>query len=148
MLNHVEFTVPRGTLTADFCTDLDQLLCGILGWSEGRNLTLPNPTTGGTEFARWYDATDEQYVVLHEHDRHVSIGVDDHFGWRVESFDQLDEILEECKKLQARDERLEFLHVVDGRPSTMETETHRFGGFYAKYLMPVYLDINYNERIS
>ncbi len=145
MLNHVEYTVPVGTLTDEYCRDLDQFLCGILGWQAGKNLSLPNPTKGGLEFARWYDINENQYCVLHEEGQCMQMGADDHFGWKVESFRRLDEILEQCQNMQRRDDRLSFLHVIDGRPSSMEHEGKMFGGFYVKYLLPVYVDINVIE---
>jgi hypothetical protein len=146
LLSHVEMTIPRGTLTDSFCTDLDQLLCGILGWGEGRTMTMPNPTTGGTELARMYDIAENQFLALHEDDRYVTMGSDDHFGLLVESFERLEQILEECKKLQARDERLEFLHLPDGRPASLETDRELTSGFYVKYLLPCYIDIQATER--
>jgi hypothetical protein len=144
-LNHVEMTMPRGTLTDSFCGELDQLLCEILGWSEGKTMTMPNPTTGGTELARMYDITENQFFALHEDDRYGTMGSDDHFGLTVESFDRLEEILEGCKKLQARDDRLVFLHLPEGRPATLETDTKMTRGFYVKYLLPSYIDIQASE---
>jgi hypothetical protein len=148
MLNHVEFTIPHGTLTDAYCRDLDQFVCGILGWGPGRNLSLPNPTKGGMEFARWYDINDSQYVVLHEDDKCMQMGTDDHFGWKLNSFKRLDDVLEQCLALQRRDDRMSFLHVIDGRPSSMEHEGNLFGGFYVKYLLPVYIDLNVIEPIN
>jgi hypothetical protein len=147
LLNHVEMTVPRGTLEDAYCADLDQLLCGILGWSEGTTMNMPNPTTGGTEVARMYDIAEHQFFALHEDDEYVSMGSDDHFGLLVESFERLEEILEQCKKLQASDDRFEFLHLVDDEPASLEMGGNLMRGFYVKYLLPCYIDIQAVQKL-
>jgi hypothetical protein len=138
-LNHVEMTVPRQTLSEQFAADLDQLLVDIFGWA-GTNQTMTNPVTGSEETTRFYQIDPGSFLALHEHDDYMRSGNDDHFGIHVEP-DKLDHIFERCQVLAGKDDRLSLAMLTDGRPSSIELGGNLVRGFYVRYLLPVYIDV-------
>jgi hypothetical protein len=140
LLDHVEMTVPRGTLTEAWCADVDRLLVGIFGWS-GSTTRMTHPQTGGPVTARFYKISEDQFLVVNENEDHMSAGFDDHVGLRVNTKAEIDGLFAKCKALAAQDERVTFMHVYDGRMTELKREGKVTHGFYVKYMLPVFFDI-------
>ena len=128
-LSHVELTVPSGTLTDEFCADLEQLMVGVLGLRVER--------AGST---RRYRLPTGQAITLNEGESPLQAGGDDHVGIEVEA-SELDRLLEGCLDLAGRDDRVAFLHVEDGQPTSIGAGEGRFRTFFVHYLLPVWLQI-------
>jgi len=139
-INHFETTVPRGTLTDQWCADLDQMLFDIFGW-EGKTFDMTHPQTGVPVRGRVYQIDDEQFFVINEHEEYMTPGYDDHIGFSADSRAEVLSMLESLKALGEKDDRLSFRLVTDGKPSEDEFNGRLMTGFYVKYLLPVFFDI-------
>lgn len=128
-LSHVELTVPVGSLTDEFCADLEQLLVGVLGLRAER---------AGT--TRRYRLPTGQAITLNEGSSPIRADGDDHVGLEVEPA-ELDRILDDCLHLAARDDRVAFLHVNGGRASSIGEGEARFRTFFVHYLLPVWVQL-------
>jgi hypothetical protein len=144
-IDHVEISVPRGTLTDDYCRDLDQLLTGILGW-RGQTNEFVHPIDQVDRRERVYRFGD-QSVVLNEADDHFGAGTDDHFGVVVSSA-ELDRIFTACEELASRDPRLELRYVVDGAPSRVDLGSWELRALFVRYLVPRWIDIQSHDATS
>lgn len=139
-LNHVEMTVPRGTITDEWCSSLDTMLTGIFGWT-GKTQQMVHPMTGADVKARFYDISDDQFLGVNEHENHVNPGEDDHVGFYVDSEEEMRDLLAKCLLLASNDRRVEFMHVSNGEPTLLEGEETVTAGFYVKFLLPTFFDI-------
>jgi hypothetical protein len=138
-IDHVEISVARGTLTADFCSDLDRLLSDIFGW-RGETKEFVHPLDQVLRRERTYRLPNGQFVVLNEADTYCRDDTDDHFGIVVPSV-ELDRIFDACRKLQHDDDRLELRYVVDDRPSVADIGPMLLHAIFVRYLLPRWIDI-------
>jgi hypothetical protein len=145
-IDHVEISVPRGTLTDEYCRDLDQLLTDVLGW-EGRTNEFVHPIDHVDRRERAYRLGNGQSVVLNEADEHYGAGTDDHFGVVVSSV-ELDRIFAACEELAERDPRLELRYVVDGAPSRVNLGSWELRALFVRYLLPRWIDIQSHDPTS
>ena len=138
-IDHIEVSIPRGTLRAGFCDDLDQLLVDILGWS-AETKEFIHPLDGVLRRERTYLLPNGQFVVLSEADSYCEDETDDHFGIVVSS-DDLDRIFDACRKLQEHDDRLELRYVIDDKPSVVDIGPVLLRAIFVRYLFPRWIDI-------
>jgi hypothetical protein len=138
-IDHVEISVARGTLSAEFCNDLDRLLCDILGW-RGETKEFVHPLDNVLRRERTYRLPNGQFVVLNEADTYSRDDTDDHFGIVVPS-EELDRIFDSCRELHDRDDRLEMRYVVDDKPSTVDIGPALLRAIFVRYLLPRWIDI-------
>ena len=131
--NHMELTLPVGSLDETLRSDLRAFYGEVLGWT-----TMDVPLLGQTTFYMGPD--DGQFILLAEHARPMQSPGFDHLGLLVESRSEVDEILERCKKFQEHDSRMkikQYEDLVQG-PVTVRA-------FYVKYLLPIYFDVQHIE---
>lgn len=143
LIDHVDLTVPPGTFTVDYCADLDKLLTGILGWP-GETRRLKSPLDGALRVERVYRLSNQQFVVLREAAEHLVSGFEDHIGLMVEP-PELDRIFEECRRLATEDSRVELAWIVDDRPLAADLDSVVIRGFFVRFVMPIWLDIQTRE---
>jgi hypothetical protein len=140
-MNHFEFTIAPETLTDEWCRDVDQLLVDILGWGAGKTHRFPHEVTGEPVVARFYQINKDQFGVLNEHRNYLASGHDDHVGFHIESREKLLEILTKIKALAQKDDRVQFMNLPNGEFATISEDDTITGGFYVKYLLPIFLDL-------
>jgi hypothetical protein len=138
-IDHVEISVARGTLTADFCHGLDQLLRDILGWT-GESKEFVHPLDDVMRHERTYRLPNGQFVVVNEADSYCRDDSDDHFGVVVSS-EELDRIFDACRELQLLDDRLEMRYVFDDNPSVVDIGPALLRAIFVRYLLPRWIDI-------
>jgi hypothetical protein len=127
--NHMELTVPRGTLDAEMRADLTAFYGGVLGWQ-----TMDVEIVGGLQFLMRPD--EGQFILVAEHDKPLSAPGYDHLGLLCDTREDVDEILEQCKQWQQKDDRLR-LKVYDD----LVTGNVVVHAFYVKYLLPIWFDV-------
>src|SRR4051812_40693333 len=143
LLDHVEISVARGTLTDSFCADLDRFLTAILGWKgETREFTHPIDRVERRE--RSYRLPNGQYVVINESDEPARPGRDDHIGVLV-SADELDRIFERCNSVAFADGRMTLRYVIDGKPSSIDVGAFELRVLFVKYLLPLWIDVQSHD---
>ena len=129
--NHMELTFPRGGLDDATRADITRFYGDVLGWN-----TFDVPLLD--QLTYYLSPDDGQFILLAESDKPISSPGYDHLGLLLDSRDEVDELLEQCKKFQANDDRMkikEYKDIVQG-PVTVRA-------FYVKYLLPIYFDIQY-----
>jgi len=131
--NHMELSFPTGTLTGEFRNDVDAFFCDILGWDSldtevvGQSCHLLRPDDG-------------QFILLAESDQPMSSPGYDHLGLLMDTRDEVDAALEECRKFQMKDDRLRIKEYEDLVLSTVTVHA-----FYVKHLLPIWFDIQCME---
>lgn len=129
--NHMELTLPEGTLDDALRADLQSFYGEVLGWG-----TMDLPLLGQRTF---YMSPDEgQFILVAEsHEPMQSPGYD-HLGLLLEERDQVDSLLEQCRKFQERDDRMQIKTYDD-----LVTGPVNVRAFYVKYLLPIWFDVQH-----
>jgi hypothetical protein len=131
--NHMELSFARGTLSQDFRDEVDAFCCGVLGWDAldadvvGQSCHLLRPDDG-------------QFILLAESDKPMSSPGYDHLGLLVDTRDEVDVLLEECRRFQDKDARLRIKEYEDLVGPTVTVHA-----FYVKHLLPIWFDIQSME---
>jgi len=129
--NHMELTFARGSLDEAMRADIQSFYGDVLGWNTFDVPLLDQMT--------YYMSPDEgQFILLAESDKPISSPGFDHLGLLLDSRGEVDELLEQCKKFQAHDERMKIKQYDD-----LETGPVTVRAFYVKYLLPIYFDIQH-----
>lgn len=132
--NHMELSFPMGTLTQEFRHDVDAFYCDVLGWDSldtevvGQSCHLLRPDDG-------------QFILLAEGKKPMSSPGYDHLGLLMETRDEVDSVLAECKRFQEKDERLRIKEYEDLTGPTITVHA-----FYVKHLLPIWFDVQCMER--
>jgi len=127
--NHMELTLPLGTLDEKMRADIKSFYGDVLGWN-----TMDIPLLD--QLTYYLSPDDGQFILLAESDKPMVSPGYDHLGLFVETRSEVDELLEQCEKFQAQDSRMKikkYDDLVQG-PVTVRA-------FYVKYLLPIYFDI-------
>jgi hypothetical protein len=132
--NHMELSFPVGTLTKEFREDVDTFYCGVLGWNavdtevvgQSCHLLLPD---------------DGQFILLAESEKPLSSPGYDHLGLLMETRQEVDEVLEQCRRFQEKDDRLRLKEYED-----LVVPTLTVHAFYVKHLLPIWFDAQCLER--
>ncbi len=131
--NHMELTLPRGTMDATFREDVARFYGGIFGWSS-MNIDLLRQS------CLYLQVDDGQFLLLAESDKHIQVPGYDHLGLLLEERGEVDALLEQCQKFQQEDDRVQiklYDDIVQG-PVTVHP-------FYVRYLLPIYFDVQCME---
>jgi hypothetical protein len=132
--NHMELTVPRGHLTPERRAELTAFYGGVLGW-ETRDVEI----VGGLQFLMRPD--EGQFILVAESGKPMDAPGYDHLGLLCETRDEVDELLEQCRRWQEKDDRLELKLYDD-----LHTGNVVVRAFYVRYLLPIWFDIQVIEH--
>ena len=132
--NHMELTLPRGTLTSQFREDVDRFCAAVFGWSAidsdhiGQicHLLLPGP---------------EQFILLTESDNPTSASACDHLGLLLDSRAEVDRRLVACERYAEHDDRVTIVRYDDLVYPGLTVHA-----FNVKYLLPLYFDVESMEH--
>ena len=132
--NHMELTLPRGTLTTDFREEVDAFYGAVFGWTgldtevvgQSCHILMPDP---------------DQFILLAESDTPLSSPGYDHLGLLQDSREEVDRLLEECERYAEKDNRVQIIRYEDLVYPGLTVHA-----FYVKYLLPVYFDVQSMER--
>ena len=131
--NHMEMSFPVGTLTQEFRDDVDSFYCDVLGWDAldtevvGQSCHLLRPDDG-------------QFILLAEGKEPMSSPGYDHLGLLMDTRDEVDSVLAECRRFQEKDERLRIKEYEDLTGPTITVHA-----FYLKHLLPIWFDVQCME---
>ncbi len=132
--NHMELTVPKGALDDELRADLAAFYGGVLGWQ-----TMDVEIVGGTQFLMRPD--EGQFVLVAESSKPMSSPGYDHLGLLCDTRAEVDELLEQCRRWQEKDDRL-LLKTYDD----LDTGNLVVHAFYVKYLLPIWFDVQCMEH--
>jgi hypothetical protein len=129
--NHMELTLPPGTLTAEHRRDIDAFFCDVVGWS---SVDTEVPGVGSCHILL---PDQGQFILLAEQETHLQSPGWDHLGLLQESRDEVDRLLEECKRFADKDDRMR----VQEFPRDLVTGPVTTHAFYFRYLLPLWFDV-------
>jgi hypothetical protein len=132
--NHMELSVPKGYLTAEMRADLTAFYSGTLGW-ETRDVEI----LGGTQFLMRPD--EGQFILVVESSKPLSAPGYDHLGLLCETREEVDDVLEQCKQWQEKDDRMQLKFYDD-----LHTGNVVVHAFYVRYLLPIWFDVQVLEH--
>jgi hypothetical protein len=133
--NHMELTLPTGTLDDVFRKEVDDFYGEVFGWTGvdtevvGQLCHLLLTGEGG------------DFILLAESDDPISSPGYDHLGLLQPTRAAVDELLDRCRGRQQRDERVrikEYKDLVTG-----DLVVH---AFYVRHLLPIWFDVQCMER--
>ncbi len=133
--NHMELTFPRGTLTTEFREEVDAFWGGIFGF------TGIDTEVVGQLCHILLMGSGEQFILLAESGKPISSPGYDHMGFLYSTREEVDEKLEQCQRFQEKDDRVEIRNYDDLVVGDFVTRA-----FYVKYLLPIYFDVQCQER--
>jgi hypothetical protein len=132
--NHMELTLPRGTLEA-VRSEIKVFYADLFGWD-----ALDVPILKQTGLLLRTDAETSQFILLTEQRAHLVSPGFDHLGLLCETRSEVDALLARAKEWQRRDARVELKEYDD--LVTGPVTTH---AFYVRYLLPIWLDVQVLE---
>jgi len=127
--NHMELTLARGSLDAKLRDDIRSFYEAELGWS-----TLDIPLLGQNTL--YLSPDDGQFILLAESDEPIRSPGYDHLGLLVETREEVDALLEQCRKFREQDARMKIKEYDDLKQGPVTVRA-----FYVKYLLPIYFDV-------
>jgi hypothetical protein len=127
--NHMELTLPRGTLTDDTRADIDAFYGEVFGW-KGK------PTEVVGQLCHLLLMDDGLFLLLAESDKPMTSPGYDHLGVLLDSPEEVDEVRERCKRYQEKDDRVRIKEYDD-----LVTPTVVCHAFYVRHLLPIWFDV-------
>jgi hypothetical protein len=127
--NHMELTFARGALDEDMRADIDGFYGDVLNWRSG-----PYELFGQKGHLLVPD--EGQFILLMEVDEPIHSPGFDHLGLLMDTRQEVDDLLDACRRVQEKDDRLrvkEFDDIV-----TPGVTQH---AFYVRYLLPIWFDV-------
>jgi hypothetical protein len=134
-LNHMELTLPRGTLTDVFRKEVDDFYGSIFGW---RGI---DTEVVGQDVHIMLIGERGDFILLAESDKPMSSPGYDHLGLLHGTRAEVDAKLEECRGYAAHDERVQIKDYDD-----LVTGDLVVRAFYVKYLLPIWFDVQCMAR--
>jgi len=128
--NHMELTVPKGYLE----TNRDQIKAFYGEVFEFEALDVP--IMGQTGLLLRTDPETSQFLLITEQTKHLVSPGYDHLGFIYESRDEVDALLETCKKWQARHPEIEIKEYED-----LVYGDNTVRAFYVRHLLPLWFDV-------
>jgi len=132
--NHMELTFPRGTLTKEFREEVDAFYGSIFGWK-----TMDTEVVG--QLCHLLQPDPDQFILLAESDKPISSPGYDHLGLLQDTRQEVDEILEGCRRYAEKDGRVQLKEYKD-----MVYPNLVVHAFYVRYLLPIWFDVQVLER--
>jgi hypothetical protein len=133
--NHMELTLPTGTLDDVLRKEIDDFYGEVFGWTGidtevvGQLCHILLTGDGG------------DFILVAESDRPISSPGYDHLGLLQATRADVDELLERCKRRQQSDDRVQIKEYQD--LVTGDLVVH---AFYVKHLLPIWFDVQCMER--
>lgn len=134
--NHMELSFPKGTLTQQFRDEVDAFYSDVLGWR-----AIDTEVVG--QLCHLLQPDDGQFILLAEGKDPMSSPGYDHLGLLMETREEVDQVLEECRRFADKDDRMR-LKVYDD----LVAPTVTVHAFYVKYLLPIWFDVQCIERTA
>ena len=133
--NHMELTLPRGTLSDKGRKEISAFYSEIFGWGsidvelfDQKNLLLHT------------DDEVSQFILLSEKDKPMHSPSFDHLGCLVDTRAEVDDLHERCERYRERDDRVQILKYDD-----LDQKVVVIHAFYVKYILPIYFDVQCME---
>lgn len=130
-INHMELTFAEGELTATKKKAIGDFYQQLFGWN-----TLEVEIVGQKALLLMIDEEVSQFILCAESPKPIHSPGYDHLGLLFETREEVDQLLEKCKAMQAENPDIqikEYDDLIEG-PTTVRA-------FYVKYLLPIWFDV-------
>jgi hypothetical protein len=134
--NHMELTLPRGTLTPEYRAEIDAFYGDVFGWT-----FLDTPIVG--QLGHLCRIDEDDFILLLESDTPMSSLGYDHLGILLPTREEVDDTLAKIKTWQAKDDRIRIKEYTD-----LHTGNVIVHAFYVRHLLPIWFDIQVIERVN
>jgi len=132
--NHVAMSLPADHLDADHRDAIVDFYGDVFGWVEH-----PTMTEDRRRLVMGVHAMD-QFVFLIAEDEPMTAARLDHFGMAAESLDGLQAVLARAQARAESDDRVEIVdYAID------DHEVVRIHNFYVRFLLPMWVEVQYFE---
>jgi hypothetical protein len=131
--DHMELTVPVGSLTTALCEEIDGFYGSIFGWS-GFDIDVAGRR------CRLLQCGARQFIQLLESERPMQSPGSDHLGLLLDSRQEVEDALEACERFAEKDDRVSVQRREDLAYPGLTVHT-----FYVKYLLPISFDVHSQE---
>jgi len=132
--NHMELTFPRGMLTKEFREEVDAFYGSIFGWKS-------TDTEVVGQLCHLLQPDPDQFILLAEGDKPISSPGYDHLGLLQDTREEVDGMLDACKRYAEKDDRVQLKEYKDLVYPNLVVHA-----FYVKYLLPIWFDVQVLER--
>jgi len=132
--NHMELTFARGTLTPEFREEVDAFYGSIFGWKS-------TDTEIVGQLCHLLQPDPDQFILLAEGDKPISSPGYDHLGLLQDTRQEVDDMLDACKRYAEKDSRVQIKEYKDLVYPNLVVHA-----FYVKYLLPIWFDVQVLER--
>ena len=133
--NHMELTLPIGGL-AGARREISHFYQDLFGWD-----SMDVPILGQVGLLLRTDPDTSQFILITEQTKHLQSPGYDHLGLLFDERAEVDELLEKAKKWRERDPRVQIKEYED-----LVTGAHVTHAFYVKHLLPIWFDVQCQER--
>ncbi len=128
--NHMEITVPKGTLETHR-QEIKDFYGEVFGFE-----SLDVPILGQTGLLLRTNPETSQFLLITEQKKHLSVPGYDHLGFLFETRAEVDALRETIGKWQERDPRIEIKDYED-----LVTGGTTVRAFYVRHLLPLWFDV-------
>jgi hypothetical protein len=131
--DHMELTVPVGSLTTALRKEIDDFYGSIFGWS-GFDIDVAGRP------CRLLMCGSDQFIQVLESEQPLQSPGSDHLGLLLESRQDVDAALQACERYAERDDRVSIEVREDLAYPGLTVHT-----FYVNYLLPISFDVHSQE---
>lgn len=133
--NHMELTLPTGSLTDEFRTDVAAFYGEVFGFTSAPGHLFGQPT-------QTLKLVDGSFLLLIEGDEPMSAPGFDHLGFELSSRDAVDEARAKVEAWRRKDSRVRLKEFPDGA-----LDGRMYHAFYVRHLLPLWFDVQYSEPV-
>lgn len=131
--DHMELTVPVGSLTTTLREEIDGFYGSIFGWS-GCDIDVAGHS------CRLLMCGSNQFIQLLQSEQPVQSPGHDHLGLLLDTRQEVDDLLDLCERFAEKDDRVSV-----ARREDLEYPGLTVHSFYVRYLLPIYFDVHSQE---
>jgi hypothetical protein len=141
-IDHLELTMPRGSLTKEFREEVDAFYCDIFGWTSREHFYAG-------QNGHWMEPDPRSFILLIEDDEPMqapsyTVGEElgftqfvPHIGLLCETDDEVKHLLAECERFRENDDRV----LIKDFP-VFVNEDRLAHNFIVRYLLPFWFDVH------
>ena len=133
--NHMELTLPKGSLDAALRGEITAFYGEVFGW-----LPLDVDIVGQNSLLLRVDEQASQFVLVAESSKPMQSPGYDHLGMVLDTRSEVDALHAKCKGFRERDDRVQIKEYDDLVQGDLTVHA-----FYVKYLLPIWFDVQSQE---
>ena len=135
--NHMELTFAPGTLDESLRAEIDEFYGDVFGF-----VGADTEVVGQKAHILLADEG-KQFILCAESPKHIDSPGYDHLGFLYDTREEVDALLDKCKRYQEKDDRVQIKEYEDLVYGDRELVVH---AFYVRHLLPIWFDVQCMER--